>query len=331
MYIVSDAVLVSKDSDDAAKAMVALPQAVKDAINTAGPHPGEIYNIGPGEVFTESVLWYERIQFADKASLTLNPGLPFVAIVADELLFTGPPYHSVRVSFDEIAATVGEVGPTGAQGAPGNRGHAGHHHGYPGGRGHMGGIGSDGGTVSLPAVYILANAVQAQDAPDQAALFHFEFEGVQGGQGGYGGQGGKGGPGGRGAQAISGLGGCQRGGGKGGDGGPGGYSGKPGDGGNAGDGVNLALIVTTAAIDVLKFSEVFNLPGAPGAGGFAGRAGLGGDGGQGGKGKGHCNGGERGKLGKSPIPSPNGGLRGAEGDKGTNTVNEVADYRDELA
>lgn len=331
MYIVSDAVVLPRKTDKTTVEALALPQGVKDAINAAGPRPNETFNVGPGEIFLESVLWYERIQFANKATLTLNPKLSFVALVADELLFTGPPYFSVEVRFQESKAPEGTLGSTGSQGAPGGNGHGGHHHGYPGGRGGAGGRGGDGGTLAVPTIYVLTNSVKAQDAPDQAALFHFSIEGIDGGHGGNGGQGGKGGPGGRGAQAISGPFSCQRGGGKGGPGGPGGYGGQPGDGGAASNGGELVLIGTTSAVDVLKFSEVSNLPGSPGDGGFSGLPGIGGDGGQGGKGKGHCRGGERGSRGGSPLQSPNRGANGAPGAKGLTFIYEVADYHDELA
>lgn len=307
-----------------------LPTEVKDAINAVTPPPGEVFNVGANEVFEGQVLRYEKIQFASGASLTLSHEHEFLAIVADELLFAAPLQTATIKTTRPVLH--GKDGDPGKPGNKGGRTGRGDHHGERGGRGGGGQDGGDGGEQVLPTIYILANAVQAQNPPSGFPFLRIELEGVEGGDGGDGGAGGEGGRGGDGKRGKDGTLSCKRGGGNAGPGGYGGPGGHAGDGGKSGDGGDLVIIGRAPVIDRLKFSDVDNDPGAPGQGGQSGPSGPGGKPGARGGGTGFCRGGKNAERGTSPPRTePKEGQSGPEGRRGTTTLDEVADYNDVLA
>ncbi|HKH43697.1 MAG TPA: hypothetical protein VKM72_03445 [Thermoanaerobaculia bacterium] len=331
MLLLNDARLVRFEGEaEGAFALAAsLPADVKAAINAVNPPPGEVFNVSPEEAFAGQVLRFERIQFASGASLTLSHEHDFVALVADELLFSSP-LAKATVRFTAPPLLDGLDGLPGKEGAAGGSAGRGNHHGGKGGKGREGEDGAPGGEQSLPTLYILTNAVKAENPPSTFPFFTMEFDGMKGGDGGDGGPGGKGGKGGDGKRGKDGFLECKRGGGNAGHGGPGGPGGHGGRGGDAGDGADVVIIGPTAVIDRLKFSEISHNPGAPGKAGQSGASAGGGNPGARGGGTGFCKGGKTAKKGPTPpltVPTQE---QGAPGRKGTTSLGEVPDYHDAL-
>ena len=152
----------------------ALPTDVKDAINAVTPPPGEVFNVSASETFDGQVLRFERIQFTSGSILTLSHQHEFVAIVADELLFSAP-LQTATIKLTDPPVLGGEDGKAGKPGGRGGRTGRGDHHGARGGRGGRGTDGTDGGEQTLPTIYILTNRVQAQNPPSGYPFFNFEL------------------------------------------------------------------------------------------------------------------------------------------------------------
>lgn len=279
----------------------------------------KIFNVSD-ETLEQPIVRADRIVFESGAKLRIpESNWPYVVLWADELLFASPQARATIYRDLEWEAQDGSSGAAGANKPTAGRSGR---HGRRGDQGGPGGTGKPGASVELPELYIITNKVVVQDGsvPDFVNL-KILVPGVDGGTGGAGGRGGNGGAGGPGLRGASGGIGCRRGPGNGGHGGDGGPGGRGGDGGAGGDGGDVVYFGPQAAIDVLQFSGVVNIPGEPGNAGQPGPHGNPGKGGPRGARPGPCGGGRRGRNGSIPSPANLGrGNIGEAGSKGSTTA-----------
>ena len=252
-----------------------LPADVEAAVKSVTAE--QLFSVTENQVvkFPDQILKAERLVFQERGILEMTAiDQPYIVIVAKVVEFDAPQSHSEMRRPPDAKSPDGATGSVGANGLsydPDNEDGGGRRgrNGQPGGRG------EDGGTETLPDVYLLFGRIETQgNVPEPGTIdLDVAFPGLSGGNGGYGGQGGNGGDGERGRKAVQYLGGCKRGPGW---GGHGGSAGRGGQGGNSGAGGDGAVFFISGPVDVVELMTYFgyrNDGGAPGKGGGPGNTG----------------------------------------------------------
>ena len=285
-------------------------------------------------VQNSNVLRVNTLTFYDDAVLVFTDVTSdFIVIAAQELVIDLNNPNVLAVITRPVGSTADQQFATmleGANGANGANGAAGvgqtSHRGNDGGAGKNGMPGGNGGTLTLPDIFLFTQQLTlGANTPPNTEVLTFFFNGVLGGNGGKGGNGGEGGAGARGADSSSGVFNCNYSGGDGGTGGPGGQAGRGGNAGNGGDGAWVSFYSPIGS--QLNLTISVQQQGAPaGVSGTAGVVGRGGLGGQGGSGSTWCGGGHGGSSGSTPPPA----TAGSPGQPGNRGVfdNEVRDNQD---
>src|SRR5450756_1544422 len=240
-FVARSAVSTRDVSEGDSVAPPEIPKEIAAAIKAA-PKIRSVIPITNSESFSQQVIKADEIVFDGNAHLVLNNfSYPWVAIATKSLKFRDASAYSFIER--DMSVRAGSDGQPGAQGVKGaddfgetnRRGNDGHP-GLPGG------MGSNGKSIALPTVYVIAEKVLDDKGKEIApGILNLAVlvRGIDGGAGGQGGRGGDGGHAGNGKEGATGPFDCHEGPGPGGNGGAAGPGGRGGAGAAGGVGATI--------------------------------------------------------------------------------------------